>query len=183
MNLIVAVDKSWGIGTKNGLLFNLKQDMNYFKEKTTDKIVVMGRNTLESFPNGKPLKRRINICLNDKPDFEREGVIVVTSLDELFEKLSFYNSDNIFIIGGASIYRQLLPYCKTAYVTKIEATKPADVYFPNLDEEKDWKIVETSDPCFEDNILFYFCKYENSKPKKYNYGYEKEFIISEKYLK
>ena len=111
MNLIVAADKNWGIGAKNDLLYSFKQDMNFFKEMTMDKVVVMGRNTLESFPGGRPLKRRINICLNAEQGFEREGVIVVGSLDELFKKLKNYNNDDVFVIGGASIYRQLLPYC------------------------------------------------------------------------
>ena len=100
MNLIVAVDKNWGIGAKNDLLFNLKQDMAFFRETTMDKIVVMGRNTLESFPGGRPLKRRVNICVNDEKGFEREGVIVVGSLDELFKELTNYNSDDVFVIGG-----------------------------------------------------------------------------------
>jgi len=173
MNLIVAVDKNWGIGYKNKLLYSLKGDMKFFKEKTIDKVVVMGRNTLESFPNGSALKKRINICLNNTPDFERENVHVVCSLDELFEKLSFYDSDNIFVIGGASIYRQLLPYCKYAYITKIEAQKQADTFFENLEKKDNWTLVETSDPCYEADTLFYFCKYENKNVLKYNYGYEK----------
>ena len=106
MNIIVAADQNWGIGAKNDLLYNLKQDMNFFKEMTMDKIVVMGRNTLESFPGGKPLKRRINICLNAEEGFEREGVIVVTSLDQLFEKLSIYTSVRpkiLFLLYSAGI--------------------------------------------------------------------------------
>ncbi|MBQ9792171.1 MAG: dihydrofolate reductase [Clostridia bacterium] len=170
MNLIVAADKNWGIGAKNTLLYNFKQDMNFFKEMTMDKVVVMGRNTLESFPGGKPLKRRINVCLNAEEGFERENVIVVTSLDQLFEKLAFYESDNIFVIGGASIYKQLLPYCKYAYVTKIEDSKEAEVFFPNLDKEKGWVLAKTGDPLYEDNTVFYFCKYENKNVQKYNWA-------------
>lgn len=168
MNLIVAVDKNWGIGAKNGLLYNFKQDMDYFKEKTMDKVVIMGKNTLNSFPNGKPLKRRVNICVNNEKGFERDGVIVVGSLDELFRKLSYYKSDDIFVIGGASMYKQLLPYCKNAYVTKIEDSKPAEVFFPNLDMIEDWKMVEKSQPHYEDNTTFYFCKYENSNIQSFN---------------
>ena len=137
MNLIVAVDKNWGIGAKNGLLYNFKQDMNFFKEMTMDKVVVMGRNTLESFPGGKPLKRRINICLNAEEGFERENVIVVTSMDQLFEKLAFYESDNIFIIGGASIYSQFLEHSDKMYLTEIDAEdKDADVFFPEFNREE-----------------------------------------------
>ena len=167
MNIIVAADQNWGIGAKNDLLYNLKQDMNFFKEMTMDKIVVMGRNTLESFPGGKPLKRRINICLNAEEGFEREGVIVVTSLDQLFEKLSIYNTDDIFIIGGASIYRQLLPYCKFSYITKIEDSKSAEVFFPNLDEDANWVLSHTSEPLEEEGVKFTFCTYENQNIQYY----------------
>ena len=162
MNLIVAVDKNWGIGAKNGLLYNLKQDMAYFRSTTLNKIVVMGRNTLESFPGGKPLKNRVNICVNAEQGFERENVIVVTSLPELFETLKNYDSEEVFVIGGASIYKQLLPYCTYAYITKIEDEKPAEVFFPNLDENDDWQVVETSEKQTEDNTDFYFCKYQNN---------------------
>ena len=167
MNIIVAADQNWGIGAKNDLLYNLKQDMNFFKEMTMDKIVVMGRNTLESFPGGKPLKRRINICLNAEEGFEREGVIVVTSLDQLFEKLSIYNTDDIFIIGGASIYRQLLPYCRFAYITKIEDSKSAEVFFPNLDEDANWVLSHTSETLEEEGTKFAFCTYENQNIQYY----------------
>ena len=176
MNLIVAVDKNWGIGAKNGLLYNFKQDMNFFKEMTMDKVVVMGRNTLESFPGGRPLKNRINICLFDQPGFERENVIVVMNFDELFEKLSYYETDNIFVIGGASVYKQLLPYCKNAYITKIEDAKPAEVFFPNLDENKDWELTKTGDPLYEDGTVFYFCKYENKNVQKYNWAVKPDLI-------
>ena len=168
MNLIVAVDKNWGIGAKNDLLFNLKQDMAFFRETTLNKIVVMGRNTLESFPGGKPLKNRINICLNDQPNFEKDGVIVVGSLKELFAKINDYETDDVFVIGGASIYRQLLPYCKNAYITKIEAEKPADVCFPNLDDNPDWKLSKEGNLHDENGISFKFCLYTNKNVKNFD---------------
>ena len=96
MNLIVAVDKKWGIGAKNDLLFNLKGDMQFFRQTTMNKVVVMGDKTLASFPNGNPLKNRINVCISDNKEFKKEGVTVVNSLEELFETLSFYDSENIF---------------------------------------------------------------------------------------
>lgn len=167
MNLIVAVDKNWGIGAKNGLLYNLKQDMAYFRSTTLNKIVVMGRNTLESFPNGLPLKNRINICVNAEQGFERENVIVVTSLKELFETLKNYNTEDVFVIGGASIYKQLLPYCTYSFITKIEDEKPAEVFFPNLDENDDWQIVETSEKQTENGTDFYFCKYKNNNVQSF----------------
>lgn len=177
MNLIVAVDNNWGIGSNNGLLYNLKQDMNYFKEKTTDKVVVMGDRTLASFPGGNPLKNRINVCISDNPNFKKEGVTVVNSLQELFETLSFYESENIFVIGGAYVYKQLLPYCHRAYITKIKSEKPADRFFPNLDADENWILDKASDPCYENETVFYFCEYVNKNPQKFNYGYEKPDII------
>ena len=98
MNLIVAVDNNWGIGSNNGLLYSLKQDMAYFREKTMNKIVVMGDRTLASFPGGNPLKNRVNICISDNKEFKKEGVTIVNSLSELFETLAFYDTENIFVI-------------------------------------------------------------------------------------
>lgn len=177
MNLIVAVDKNWGIGAKNTLLYNLKGDMQYFKEKTLDKVVVMGDKTLASFPKGNPLKNRINVCISIDPNFKKEGVIVVNNLKDLFEAISFYNTDNVFVIGGAYVYSQMLPYCKKAYITKIEASKEAEKFFPNLDEKPEWELVKTSNPMYEDGIVYYFCEYENKKPLKFNYGYEDEDLV------
>ncbi len=166
MNLIVAVDNNWAIGSHNGLLYNIKQDMQFFRKTTLNKVVVMGRNTLESFPNGAPLKNRINVCVNAEKGFERDGVIVVNSLPELFAKLKKYKSDDIFVIGGASIYAQLLPYCSTAYITKIDAEKMADVFFPNLDANKDWKLVSNGETREENGINFKFCVYNNVDVKE-----------------
>ena len=177
MNLIVAVDNNWGIGSNNGLLYNLKQDMEFFKEKTMGKVVVMGDRTLASFPKGNPLKNRINVCISDNLNFEKEGVIVVHSLKELFETLSFYDTENIFVIGGAYVYKQLLPYCHKAYITKIQSEKPADRYFPNLDKDADWKLAKKGDPHFEQGVVFYFCEYQNQNVKTFNYGYEKEDLV------
>lgn len=172
MNLIVAVDKNWGIGAKNGLLYNLKGDMEYFKSKTTNKIVVMGDRTLASFPKGNPLKNRINVCISDNPNFKKEGVIVVNNLKDLFEKIAIYDTNNVYVIGGAYVYSQMLPYCSKAYITKIESERPADKFFPNLDNNENWVLTKTSDPVYENGILYYFCEYENKNPQKFNYGYD-----------
>ena len=177
MNLIVAVDKNWGIGANNTLLYSLKGDMNYFKEKTLNKVVVMGDRTLASFPNGNPLKNRINVCISIDPKFKKEGVIVVNNLKDLFETISFYDPDKVFVIGGAYVYSQLLPYCKKAYITKIEASKPAEKFFPNLDEKYEWDLVKTSNPVCEDGIVYYFCEYVNRNPLKFNYGYEEDDLV------
>lgn len=177
MNIIVTVNKSWGIGKDNNLLFNFNQSKNFLKEMTTDKIVVMGRNTFENIYNKKPFKRRINICLTNNESYVNDNITVINSLDDLFEKLSFFESDNIFVVGGEETYKTLLPYCKVAYVTKVEENTKADAFFENLDKNKSWKLAKTSDPYYEQSTIFYTCKYVNSKVKKYNYGYIKKDLF------
>ena len=120
MNLIAAVDENWAIGYQNKLLTSIPEDMKFFRETTTGKVVVMGRKTLESFPGKKPLKNRTNIILTKNPSYQVEGAVMVHDLDELHKELEKYNSEDIFVIGGESIYRQLLDECDTAYITKIE---------------------------------------------------------------
>lgn len=165
MNTIVAVDKFWGIGKNNSLLFDLPLDMKFFREKTLDKVVVMGSNTLLSFPNGKPLKRRTNIVL--WPDGEkRDDCIVVHSLDELFFELTKYASEDIFIVGGAMFYKTMLPYCDTAYITKVDADGQAQVFFENLDSEN-WQPIQQSDLLACDEYNLRFCTYKNSEPKSF----------------
>ena len=145
MNLIVAVDRDWGIGYKGDLLARVREDLRNFAKVTSGKIVVYGTNTLATFPGGKVLKNRINIILNPSPDFKVEGAIVANSLDDLFKKLESYNKDDIFVIGGASVYNQLLPYCTKAYVTKFDKSFDKDTYIPNLDESDDWICVYESE--------------------------------------
>lgn len=140
MNLIVSVDRNWGIGKKGKLLFSLEQDMEFFKDTTLNKIVIMGRKTLDSLPGGAPLADRINIVLTRDKKFRRDGVIVFNSADDLLEGIKKYPDENIFVIGGEEIYKLLLPYCNKAYVTKISAVGDADKYMVNLDMEADWRI-------------------------------------------
>ena len=144
MNLIVAVDENWGIGNKNELLIRIPADMKMFRQETTGKVVVLGRKTLETFPGGQPLKNRTNIILSTQKDYQVKDAIVVSSVEKLMEELKNYNSDDIYIIGGESIYRQMLPYCTTAHVTKIERSYEADAFFPNLDQDENWKITAVS---------------------------------------
>ena len=120
MNLIVNADKNWGIGRENQLLVHIPNDMKMFRQTTTGKVVVMGRKTLESFPNGMPLPKRTNIVMTTDQDYDGRGAIVVHSEEELFEELKKYADEDIFIIGGESIYRMMLPYCDTAYVTRLD---------------------------------------------------------------
>ena len=138
MNLIVNADKNWGIGKENQLLVHIPNDMKMLRQTTTGKVVVMGRKTLESFPNGMPLPKRTNIVLTTDQDYDGRGAVVVHSTEELFDELKKYSDEDIFIIGGESIYRMMLPYCDTAYVTRLDYAYDADTYFPDLDEMEEW---------------------------------------------
>ncbi|HZJ77802.1 MAG TPA: dihydrofolate reductase [Clostridia bacterium] len=150
MNLIVAVDKNWGIGRDNKLLFYIPADLKYFKSKTIDKVVIMGRSTFLTMPNQKPLKNRKNIILTKNVNLQIEGAVVCNDFESLFDEIETHNSEDVFVIGGESIYQQLLDYCDTAYITKIQADGNAQKFFPNLDKKDDWEFVESSEQ-FEDN--------------------------------
>ena len=141
MNIIVAVDKNWAIGKDNKLLVSIPADMKMFRQETTGKVVVMGRKTLESFPNGLPLKNRTNIVLTGNKDYNVKDAIIVHTVEELLEEIKKYPSEEVYCIGGDSVYKQLLPYCDTAHVTKIDFAYEADSYFPNLDEMPEWKVI------------------------------------------
>ena len=161
MNLIVVVDNKWGIGKNNGLLFRLKKDMAYFKQMTTGKVVVMGANTFASFPHGA-LPNRINIVLDDSGK-THEGTITVKSIAELDTELNKCNTDDIFVIGGASFYAFMLERCKYAYVTKVSADGGAELFFPNLDSMQNWQLVGQNDPICDGDYEITFCKYENMR--------------------
>ena len=160
MNLIVAVDKNWAIGLHNKLLVSIPADMKFFRETTMGKVVVMGRKTLESFPGGQPLKKRTNIVLTSDQNYKVKDAVVVNSVEALLEELRQYNDEDIYVIGGESIYRQLLPYCKVAHITKIDHAYEADTYFPNLDEMPVWKITGISEEQTYFNLEYEFVKYE-----------------------
>ncbi|MBO4539017.1 MAG: dihydrofolate reductase [Clostridia bacterium] len=166
MKAIVAVDTVWGIGKNNDLLFSLKQDMDYFRQKTMNKIVVMGSNTLKSFPGGRPLKNRTNIVLYPGGE-KRDDCIIVDSLQELSEVLKKYPTDDVFIIGGAMFYRTMLPYCDTVYVTKVNANGDASVFFENLDKLDGWSCVDEGEERSENGLTFRFTTYKNSKVKEF----------------
>ena len=165
MNLIVAVDANWAIGNKGDLLIRIPNDHKFFREETTGKVVVLGRKTLETFPQGMPLKNRTNIILSSNPDYKVKDAIVVHSTEELMEELKKYNSEDIYIIGGDSVYRQMLPYCDVAHVTKIDHVYAADAYFPNLDETEEWKVAADSDEQTYFDIAYQFVKYVRAKPE------------------
>lgn len=159
MNLIVAVDRNWAIGKDNKLLVSIPDDMKFFRETTTGKVVVMGRKTLESFPNGKPLKNRVNIVLTRDNNYKVSDASVVHSKEELLKELEKYNTDDVYIIGGESIYRMMLDECSRAFVTYVDYAYDADTYFPNLDENPEWTLAEESEEQTYYDIEFYFRTY------------------------
>ncbi len=163
MNLIAAVDQNWAIGNKNQLLVKIPADQKFFRETTTGKVVVMGRKTLESFPNGLPLKNRTNIVLTRDKNYDVRDAIVLHSLEDLREELKKYPSEDIYVIGGETIYRQLLDECDVAHITKIDFAYDADAYFPNLDEMPEWKITADSEEQTYFDLEYYFYKYEKVK--------------------
>lgn len=158
MKIIVAVDKEWNIGYKNDLLFNIPEDMKFFRTTTLNKIVVMGRKTLESFPGSKPLKNRVNIVLSHS-DIDVEGAEFVKSVDELLDTLKKYNSDDVYVIGGSSIYELLMPYCDTAIITHIDTVaEKADKKFPELNPDE-WQIKTKSDTVESNGYTFKWIEY------------------------
>ena len=155
MNVIAAVDANWAIGYKNELLVKIPNDQKWFQKITTGKVVVMGRKTMETFPNGMPLKNRTNIVLTGDRALRVKDAELVYGL----EKLKQYNTEDVYVIGGESVYEELLPYCDTAYITKIDYTYQADRYFPNLDNDADWHIESESEEQTYFDLEYYFVKY------------------------
>ena len=160
MNLIAAVDSNWAIGNKERLLVSIPNDHKHFREETTGKVVVLGRKTLQTFPQGLPLKNRTNIILSRDRNYEVKDALVVHSVEELLEELQQYNEEDVYVIGGESVYRQLLPYCRTAHLTKIDHSYEADAFFPDLDSDPEWEITADSDEMTYFDIAYTFLKYE-----------------------
>lgn len=158
MNAIVVVDNNWAIGRNGDLLVHLPGDLKYYKEKTTGNVIVVGRKTLESFPGGKPLPNRTNIVITRNPDYEADGCIICSSKEEALKKLEEYDTEKVFIAGGAEIYRQFMDDCDEFYVTKIYESFEADRYFPNLDE-LGFKVIWESPLQEEKGIKYRFLRY------------------------
>lgn len=162
MKLIVAVDERWGIGRDGDLLLSIPEDMRFFREMTRDGVLVMGYNTLLSFPKGRPLPGRLNIVLNDAPDCSVSGAVVCDSMEQLFRLIGGFHGEDVFVIGGGSIYRQLLPYCDTAYITKMCFDGDADTFIPDLDALPGWSVVSESEMREHEGIGYSFVTYHNS---------------------
>lgn len=166
MKAILHADKEWGIGKSNSLMFSIPADMKYFRETTTGNVVVMGSNTLKSFPNGKPLKNRTNIVLYPDGE-ERDDCKIVKSLEELFAEIKKYDPDEVFVIGGAMMYKTLLPYCSEVLVTKVNAVGGADTFFENLDNNPDFTLIYESAPQETNGYEIKFTTYKNLAVKPY----------------
>lgn len=163
MNIIAAVDKNWAIGRENQLLVRIPSDQKFFRETTTGKVVVMGRKTLESFPNGLPLKNRTNIVLTRNADYKVPGAVVVHDMDGLHRELEKYPGEDVYVIGGETIYRELLDECDVAHITKIDFAYDADAYFPNLDERPEWTVTGDSEEQTYFDLEYRFYRYERAK--------------------
>ncbi len=163
MNAIVAVDNNWAIGCKNSLLVRIPADHKNFRQETTGKVVVLGRKTLETFPQGMPLPNRTNIILTTNPDYKVKGAVVVHNKEELDEELKKYPTEDVYIIGGESVYRQMLPECDVVHVTKIDHDYEADAYFPDLDRDAGWEVTAESEEQTYFDLPYYFVKYERKK--------------------
>ncbi|MBQ8639512.1 MAG: dihydrofolate reductase [Lachnospiraceae bacterium] len=158
MNMVVAADENLGIGYQGKLLVSIPLDHQRFRKQTINKVVVMGRKTLESLPQGQPLGQRVNVVLTTDRNYRCRNAVVVHSMEEALEELKKYSSEDIYIIGGESIYRQFMPYVDTIYMTKIDYAYLADVHFPEIDP-KEWEEAEVSDEQTYFDLIYYFCKY------------------------
>ena len=159
MKLIVAADRNWAIGKNNKLMWSIPADMKFFRETTQGNVVIMGRKTLESFPQGQPLKNRVNIVITRNPSYKVKDAVAVHSVEEAIEESRKYDGD-VFVIGGESIYRAMLPYCDTALVTRIDYAYEADTWFQNLDEDEEWELTDEGEEqtCFD--LEYAFTRYE-----------------------
>ena len=160
MNAIVAVDENWAIGNKGDLLVRIPADHKMFRQETTGKVVVLGRKTMETFPGGRPLPNRLNVVLSRNPAYTCKDAVAAHSIEELFEVLKPYASKDIYVIGGSSVYEQLLPHCDTVHVTKIDHAYDADAHFPNLDRDENLKITADSEEQTYFDLTYHFVRYE-----------------------
>lgn len=188
MKAILSADINWGIGCDGKLLQRVPEDMKFFVKMTTGKVVIMGRETFESLPGKRPLKDRVNIVLSKNLEYEAQAcnnteksmgntdsnpersdeLIICNSISELFDRLKAFSPEDIFVIGGQSIYTQLLPYCTEVYITRFEKEFEADRHFPDLDKMDNWEIAEESEPQYYNGMGFRFLKYINkSVPMTY----------------
>ena len=163
MKLIAAVDSNWAIGHRGELLVRIPKDQKVFRNETLGKVVVMGRKALATFPQGQPPAGCDCIILSRDKGYSVKAATVVHSVEELLEEIKKYNSDDVYVTGGESIYKQLLKYCDTAHITKIDHEYEADAYFPDLDSDPEWEVTDESDEETYFDLEYRFMKYERKK--------------------
>lgn len=164
--MIVAADRRWAIGKGGDLIYSIPEDMKFFRRMTQGKVLVMGRKTLESFPGGKPLPKRVNIVLSSDHDYAPEGVVAVHGLGELFAEIEKYPEDDVMLIGGGRLYTELAPFCRRAYITLIDSeTEGADTFIPNFDELEGWRLDEVSETVETGGYNIRFATYVNERTK------------------
>ena len=169
MHLIVNINlPGRGIGRQGQLLTRISADMKRFAALTTGNIVICGRKTLETFPGGRPLKNRTSWILSSDPDFAPAGAVVFSSLEQLLDSCSREEPDRLWVIGGASIYAALLPWCREAHVTRTFRPAQADAFFPDLDSLPGWSLTRESEIMEEAGIRFQFADYTQASPRAFN---------------
>lgn len=156
MDLIAAVDQNWAIGKDGDQLCYIPADLKRFQALTTGHAVILGRKTLATFPGGRPLKNRRNLILSRSESFAPEGAEVFPDVDSLLAAAQV----DAFVIGGASVYKALLPYCDRAYITKIDRAWPADSFFPDLDADPAWQVTEEGEALEHEGLTFRYVTYE-----------------------
>ena len=160
MNLYVTADANWAIGNNNNLLIQIPRSQKMFLEETKGKVLVMGRKALETLPQGLPLAGRTNIILSRNEELQIKNATVVHSIDALLDELKQYADEDVYVVGGESIFQQLLPYCKVAHVVKLDHSYHANKFFPDLDKAFDWTLTADSDELTYFDIAYEFLKYE-----------------------
>ncbi len=168
MNMIAAVDSLCGIGINGNMLYHIPEDLRFFKQMTYGKVVVMGHSTLKSLPGASPLAGRTNIVLTGSTEFTADNCILCHSLNDLWQAIAPYDGDDVFVIGGESVYAQLMDYCTKAYVTKIHHAMHADRFFPDIENAANWALIAESDMKEYNGIRFSFREYVNRDPKAFS---------------
>lgn len=163
MNAIVAVDRNWAIGNQGQLLVSIPNDHKMFRKETLNKVIIYGRKTLETFPMSQPLDRRRNIILSRNPSFAVKNAEIAGSVEEALSLVRDVPEEDVYVIGGASIYREFLPYVDTVHVTKVDYSYAADAWFPDLDRDPDWEVTAESDEQTYFDLPYTFVKYERVK--------------------
>lgn len=162
ISLIVAADRNWAIGNSGKLLTSIPDDLRFFRQTTRDKVVIMGRKTVESLPGGRPLPNRVTILITRDPDFKMDGVTIVHSIEEALKEAEKYKTE-IYVAGGGEIYTQMLDLCDEALVTYIDYSYQADSFIPNLDKRPEWVLAAESEEQTHFDIVYYFRQYIRRK--------------------